>query len=241
MSLSKIFSGKQKKLALLIDPDKTSAKNAAKLAIEAEKYGFQMIFVGGSLISEPFDNYISTIKSLCKLPVIIFPGSLYQISAKADGLLLLSLISGRNPEYLIGQHVQAAPVIEKMKLQTISTGYILIDGGTVTSVEYMSNTKAIPADKVDIIKATAKAGELLGLQLVYLEGGSGAKSRVPSEVIREVKNTVSVPLIVGGGIRTASELKAVFTSGADIAVVGTAIENNAKLLKEFAGILKSFK
>jgi phosphoglycerol geranylgeranyltransferase len=240
MDLQKIFSGKNKKLALLIDPDKTTAVSAAKLSVEAENNGFQIILIGGSLVSEPLDQYIQIVKKSCKLPLILFPGSLFQVSAKADGMLLLSLISGRNPEYLIGQHVLAAPVIKKMKMQTISTGYILIDGGNITSVEYMSNTKAIPSNKTDIIKATALAGEMLGLQLIYLEAGSGAKNRVPSKVISEVKNTVSVPVIVGGGISTAYELKEVYKAGSDIAVIGTAIENNAKLLKEFAKVLKGF-
>ena len=238
MDLQKIFSGNKKKLALLIDPDKTTAAAAAKLSVEAGKNGFQLILIGGSLVSEPLDQYIQTVKKSCKLPVVLFPGSLFQVSTKADGMLLLSLISGRNPEYLIGQHVLAAPVIKKMKLQTISTGYILIEGGGTTSVEYMSNTKAIPANKTDIIKATALAGEMLGLKLIYLEAGSGAKNRVPSKVIREVKNVVSIPVIVGGGISTARDLKEVFAAGADMAVVGTAIENNAKLLKEFAEVVK---
>ena len=240
MDLQKIFSGKQKKLALLIDPDKTSAAAAAKLSVEAGKNGFQFILIGGSLVSEPLDQYINTVKKICKLPVVLFPGSLFQVSANADGMLLLSLISGRNPEYLVGQHVLAAPVIKKMKLQTIPTGYILIDGGNTTSVEYMSNTKAIPANKSDIIKATALAGEMLGLKLIYLEAGSGAKSRVPSKVISEVKNTVSVPVVVGGGISSVRELKEVFAAGADIAVIGTAIENNSKLLKEFARVVKDY-
>lgn len=241
MDLLKIFSRNKKKIALLIDPDRTTATIAAKLSIEAEKNGFQLILIGGSLVSEPLDKYIQTVKKTCKLPVILFPGSLFQVSANADGMLLLSLISGRNPEYLVGQHVLAAPIIKKMKLPTVSTGYILIDGGNTTSIEYMSNTKAIPANKTDIIKATALAGEMLGLKLIYLEAGSGAKRRVPSKVISEVRSAVSIPVIVGGGIATANELKDVLAAGADIAVVGTAIENDAKQLKEFAEVLKDFK
>jgi len=237
MDLQKLFSGKSKKLALLIDPDKTPANKAAKMAADAEKYGFHVIFVGGSLISEPFDKYISAIKSKCKLPVILFPGSLFQISAKADGMLLLSLISGRNPEYLIGQHVIAAPLIKKMKLQTIPAGYILVEGGYTSSVEYMSNTKTIPASKTDIIKATAMAGEMLGLKLLYLEAGSGARSRIPSKVIHEVKSSITIPLIVGGGITSGKELKEVFAAGADIAVIGTAIEKETSLIKEFGKII----
>lgn len=235
MELKKLFSGKSKKLALLIDPDKTPSKKAAMQAAEAEKYGFHIIFVGGSLISEPFDKYISIIKSSCKLPVILFPGSLFQISAKADGMMLLSLISGRNPEYLIGQQVIAAPLIKKMKLLTIPTGYILVEGGNTSSVEYMSNTKAIPASKTDIIMSTAMAGEMLGLKLIYLEAGSGAHSRIPSKVIQEVKKSITIPLIVGGGISSVKDLKEVFLAGADIAVIGTAIEKNPKLMIEFAG------
>jgi putative glycerol-1-phosphate prenyltransferase len=149
-----------------------------------------------------------------------------QITDKADAILLLSLISGRNAEYLIGNHVVAAPLLKKSGLEIISTGYILVDGGKHTSVEYMSQTSPIPADKPDIVVATAMAGEMLGNDMTYLEAGSGAEFPVPSKTIREVKNNISIPLIVGGGIRTPEDLKNVYNAGADIAVVGSAIEKS---------------
>ena len=207
MNLYSLFIGKKKKLALLIDPDKTSLTNAVTLSKEAMEQQFHFVFIGGSIISESIDNYIKTIKSSCSLPIILFPGSYFQLSKFADGLLLLSLISGRNPEYLIGQHVIAAPLIKKYGLATIPTGYILINGGSVSSTEYMSNTKAIPALKTDIIKATALAGEMLGLKLIYLEAGSGAKNPVSEQIISEIRKTVSIPIIVGGGISDPKQLK----------------------------------
>ncbi len=237
MDLLKLFSDKKKKLALLIDPDKTSALQAIKLVSDAYRYRFSMVLIGGSLVSEKLDEYISAIKLKSKLPVILFPGSVYQVSLKADGMLFLSLISGRNPDYLIGQHVIAAPLINKSKLQIIPTGYVLIESGSVTSVEYMSNTKPIPYSKPEIICATALAGEMLGLKMIYLEAGSGAGKKVNAEIIKEVRKTISIPLIVGGGINTPVELTEVLKAGADIAVIGTAIEKNPELLKDFGKVL----
>jgi len=237
MDLIKLFSDKKKKLALLIDPDRTPVVSAVKLISEAYKNNFSFILIGGSLVSEKLDEYISVLKNKSKLPIVLFPGSVYQVSLKADGMLFLSLISGRNPDYLIGQHVIAAPIINKSKLQVIPTGYILIESGSVTAVEYMSNTKPIPATKPDIICATALAGEMLGLKMIYLEAGSGANKKVHSEIIKQVRNTITVPLIVGGGIHSPAELKEVFKAGANIAVIGTAIEKKPELLKEFGKIL----
>lgn len=237
MELLKLFSGKKKKLALLIDPEKMSVENAVFISRSAQNSNFSFIFIGGSLVSELLDKYISAIKNSCSLPVILFPGSVYQVSDKADGILFLSLISGRNPEYLIGQHVIASPILKKTNLKILPAGYILIESGHVTSVEYMSNTKPIPANKIDIITATAIAGEMLGLKLIYLEAGSGAKNKVNSEIIKEVKKNISVPLIVGGGIRNTRQLKDVFKAGADVAVIGTAIENNPSLIKEMGEVI----
>ncbi len=239
MNLYSKFTSKNKKLALLIDPDKTSAVDAGKIAKKASENGFHFIFVGGSIVTEPIDELVKNIKLSCNIPVILFPGSPLQLSPKADGLLLLSLISGRNPEYLIGHHVNAAPIIKKYKLVTIPTGYILINGGKVSSTEYMSNTKAIPVSKIDIIKSTALAGEMLGLKLIYLEAGSGANNSVSEEIIKEVKKTVSIPVIVGGGICNTKQLTAIFNAGADVVVIGTAIENDKTLIKKFAKALKA--
>jgi putative glycerol-1-phosphate prenyltransferase len=174
------------------------------------------------------------------LPVILFPGSIFQISDKADGILLLSLISGRNPDLLIGNHVIAAPILKKTSLEIISTGYMLIDGGNKTSVEYMSNTKPIPSDKADIAAATEFAGELIGNKLIYLEAGSGAKNHVNENLIKEVKKSINIPLIVGGGISDIKKLDKICKAGADIIVTGTAFEKNSGLIKAFSKKIHSF-
>ena len=181
---------------------------------------------------------IDVIKSVYTGPVILFPGNANQVSANADAILFLSLISGRNAEFLIGNQVLSAPVIKNSGLEAIATGYMLIDCGKTTSVEYMSNTQPIPYDKPDIAVATAIAGEMLGLKALYLEGGSGAQSFVNPEIISAVKKSCSIPLIVGGGIRSCESLRNVFDSGADIAVVGTIIEKNPELLSEMMKVVR---
>jgi len=215
----------KKSLAVLIDPDKTQELD---LQIDlTHKLGADYIFVGGSLtINNNLSLVISSIKKKSKLPVILFPGNNAQISSKADGILLLSLISGRNPEYLIGQHVTAAPMLDKANIEILPTGYMLIENGKSTSVEYISQTKPIPRDKADIALATAMAGEMLGLKNIYLEAGSGAKHPVPDKMIKTLSQKLKIPLIVGGGIRNKKQLKKAFKAGADIVVVGTAIEKN---------------
>lgn len=241
MDIKALLTGKDKKrAALLIDPEKTPSAKAVELAEAASKNGFGFILVGGSLVSSSLDNYLAELKKCSRLPVIIFPGSIHQLSPHADGMLLLSLISGRNPEYLIGQHVIAAPLIKKMKIQTVSCGYIIIESGAVTSVEYMSNTRAIPPSKKDIIIATALAGELLGLQIIYLEAGSGAENSVPAGIIGDVCRNVNIPVIVGGGISKPQQLYDVFNAGASIAVIGTAIENNPGLIESFGEVAAGF-
>jgi len=182
-----IFKSKGKKLAVLIDPGKTNTDRLKTVVENSQKYGTDFFFVGGSIISQSIDDTIHIIKENSDLPVILFPGSVYQLSENADAVLLLSLISGRNPEFLIGNHVVAAPFLKKSNLEIISTGYILIDGGNKSSVEYMSNTKPIPADKKDIAKATAMAGEMLGLSAIYLEAGSGAKKAVSMKSSNQLK------------------------------------------------------
>jgi len=235
-----LFNTKKKKLAVLIDPDKQSAEKLAFISEKSEKDGADFFLVGGSLVSSSLDSTIEVIKKNSNLPVILFPGSILQISNKADGILLLSLISGRNPDLLIGNHVIAAPILKKTSLEIISTGYMLIDGGNKTSVEYMSNTKPIPSNKADIAAATAIAGELIGNKLIYLEAGSGAKNHVNEKLISEVKKSINIPLIVGGGLSNVEDVEKVCKAGADIIVTGTAFEKNYDLIKLFSERVSSF-
>lgn len=235
------FLQKQKKLALLIDPDKQSDESLKSLAKTAENEGVHFVFVGGSLVTSSTSHAISVIKESYNGPVILFPGNASQVSVNADAILFLSLISGRNAEFLIGNHVLSAPVIKNANLEAISTGYILIDCGKTTSVEYMSNTSPIPYNKPDIAVATALAGEMLGLKALYLEGGSGANTIVNPEIISRVKKACSIPLIVGGGIRTTESLREVLECGADIAVVGTIIEKQPELLPAMMAVVKQMR
>jgi phosphoglycerol geranylgeranyltransferase len=222
----------QKKLALLIDPDKFGS---AAFISHAEKAGVDYFFVGGSLISKGnFAKCVETVKHNTKLPVVIFPGHVDQVSPDADGILFLSLISGRNPENLIGKHVLAAPVLKKMKLEIIPTGYMLIDGGRVTAATYMSNTVPIPHDKSDIASCTALAGEMLGLKLIYMDAGSGAERHISLKMIKEVKKNISVPLIIGGGIRTPEDAYEICKAGADMIVIGTIAEESPELVGQIA-------
>ena len=232
------FSGKKKILALLIDPEETSPDVLPVLIDSALRARVSMILVGGSLVNHPVGPLIDAIKNICSLPVILFPGTTGQLSDKADGLLLLSLISGRNPEFLIGNHVVAAQILKRSSLEIIPTGYMLIENGKTSSAEYMSNTRPLPANKPDLVVSTALAGEMLGLKLIYLEGGSGAPGIIPTELISAVKKNISIPLVVGGGIRSVGDLKRVYEAGADIAVVGNAVENDTTKLLEFAQVLK---
>lgn len=232
--LSQSEAGK-KQLAVLIDPDKLLNQDVEKIAINAEKSGVDCFFVGGSLlVNNELDQCIKTLKANSQIPVILFPGNTMQMSWKADAILFLSLISGRNAEMLIGRHVIAAPHLKMSPLEVISCGYMLIESGKSTAVQYMSNTVPIPSDKLDIAICTAMAGEMLGLKLIYLEAGSGAQQSVPLHMIEQVKQNVLIPLIVGGGIRTPEKANQAAAAGADIIVVGTAIENNSGLTGEIA-------
>lgn len=232
--LSQSEAGK-KQLAVLIDPDKIQNKDVEKIAINAENSDVDCFFVGGSLlVNNELDQCIKTLKANSKIPVILFPGNTMQMSWKADAILFLSLISGRNAEMLIGRHVIAAPHLKMSPLEVISCGYMLIESGKSTAVQYMSNTIPIPSDKMDIAICTAIAGEMLGLKLIYLEAGSGAQQSVPIAIIEQVKQNIRIPLIVGGGIRTPEKANEAATSGADIIVVGTAFENNSGLTGEIA-------
>lgn len=228
-----------KKFALLIDPDKLSVQAILSTLYAANESGVKFIFVGGSLTSTSIDSTIELIRKNTTIPLVLFPGSLLQLSNKADAILLLSLVSGRNPDYLIGNHVLAAPFLRKANIEIIPTAYILIDGGNVTSVEYVSNTKPIPATKGDLVVATAMAAEMMGNKLIYLEAGSGAINHVPAGVIREVKRNTTVPVIVGGGIDTKEKAKIVLEAGADMIVVGTAVEKNIEKLHQIHAAVQS--
>lgn len=240
MIYDSIFKSKSKKLAVLIDPGKTNSNKLGSVVEKSQKYGVDFFLIGGSIISENIDDTIEQVKQNSDLPIILFPGSVYQLSDKVDAILLLSLISGRNPEFLIGNHVVAAPFLKKSNIEIISTGYILIEGGSKTSVEYMSNTKPIPEDKTDIAVATAIAGEMLGMSAIYLEAGSGAKKSVNEKIIKSVKDNINIPLIVGGGIKNEQTLTNICDAGADIIVTGTAFETNPSLIKNFSEIIKKY-
>ena len=229
----------RKKMAVLFDPDKMRLgrmNQALDLAVEC---GIDYFFIGGSLVvNNMLDDVLSAVKERCEIPMVLFPGSSFQLSYRADALLFLSLISGRNAELLIGQHVISAPFLKLSPLEIISTGYMLIDGGVQTSVQYMSNTYPIPAHKDDIAVCTAIAGEMLGLKMMYMDAGSGARNPVSTDMIDAVSSAVSVPLIVGGGIRTAEAMAADFRAGADVVVVGNAIETDPGLIREMAATRK---
>lgn len=225
----------KKKFVVLIDPDKLEIQNIDQLVSLANNAQVDSFFVGGSLmVSDILDHTISTIKEQCNIPVVLFPGSSLQLSYQADALLFLSLISGRNPELLIGKHVETAPFLKISPLEIISTGYMLIDGGVATSVSYMSNTYPIPATKDDIAVCTAVAGELLGMKLIYMDAGSGAEKPISTSMIERVSQAIDIPLIIGGGIRTAQKVLENVRAGADIIVVGNAIEKDPNLIIEMA-------
>lgn len=230
-------SGK-KSFAILIDPDKVSVGSIDNLINLAVQSKVDYLFVGGSLvISDQLDECIQHIKNLCSIPVVLFPGSPAQVSKHADALLYLSLISGRNPELLIGQHVLSAPFVKKSGLEIIPTGYMVIDGGAPTTVSYISNATPIPADKNDIAMCTAMAGEMLGKKLIYMDSGSGAKKAITEEMIKVVAQNIEVPLIVGGGIRDAEKAYLNCKAGADVIVVGNAIEKDPSLIDEIAAAI----
>lgn len=222
----------EKSIALLLDPDKSKGKSLQKILKTAASCKVDFIMTGGSLTFSSIDSLIDSVRQQCSIPVVLFPGNLLQLSHKADTILLLSLISGRNPELLIGNHVIAAPFLKNVRHKLVSVGYILVGCGTKTSVEYISQTEAIPAEKPDIVVATAIAGEMLGLEMIYLEAGSGASKHVPAGVIEAVRESISIPLAVGGGIRTKKEVEAVFISGANLIILGNGCEKNPELLAE---------
>lgn len=218
---------KQQLLAILIDPDKASIDLIKELSLKINLSPATHIFIGGSIVeNNTIDDLILELKKNCSLPILIFPGHPSQISHKADGLLFLSLLSGRNPEYLIEHHINSIDILQNSTLEIIPTGYILIDGGKETAVQRVSKTSPIERDNIDLAYKTAKAGEYLGKKLIYLEAGSGANYSVPEEIIKKVTQNISIPVIVGGGIRSEEEINNAYLAGADLVVIGTAFENN---------------
>jgi len=223
----------RKRIALLVDPDAYDDDGLNDLIGYINMNPPDLLLVGGSLLFKPIEIAITALKLGTSLPVFLFPGNAFQLSDRADGILFLSLISGRNAEFLIGNHVLAAPHLQRAGIEVIPTGYLLIENGSSTSVEYMSNTRPIPAHKTDIAVATAMAGEMLGLKSIYLEAGSGAAHPVATHMIKAIRKNISLSLVVGGGIRTPELALEVFGAGADMVVVGNAIEKEPALIKEF--------
>lgn len=236
MTIYERFQDKsRKKIAVLIDPDKPTDAQVLSVVAKANAADVDFFFVGGSLLTtDSLEHCIKVIKANSNIPVLIFPGNSLQISKYCDGFLLLSLISGRSAEMLIGRHVIAAPYLKLFGNEIIPTGYMLIDSGRPTSVSYMSDTTPIPHDKDDIAMCTAMAGEMLGLKLIYLEGGSGAVNPVSDSMISKVRQMIDIPLIVGGGISTPEMAAAKARAGADVICVGTRFEEEPELLQRFA-------
>jgi len=222
-------------MAVLVDPDHSGDLQVEEFAAELKHAKADLLFVGGSLlIHEGIEETLNKFRNVLNIPVVIFPGHPMQVSPNADAILLLSLISGRNPELLIGQHVHAAPLLKKSGLEILSTGYMLVDGDMPTSVSYISNTQPIPRNKPGIAACTALAGEMLGMGNIYLEAGSGAKQAVPPKMIKAVKDQIGIPLIVGGGIRTREAAASAVQAGADVVVIGSAIERDISIIKDIA-------
>ena len=230
----------KKSFAVLIDPDKVNDHNMEQLIALAVAAEVDYFLVGGSLVvSNYLDECLQLIRRECAIPTILFPGSPSQVSKYADALLYLSLISGRNPELLIGQHVISAPFVKKSGLEIMSTGYMVVDGGAPTTVSYISNASPLPADKNEIAVCTAMAGEMLGMKLIYMDAGSGAKRAINEGMIEKVAVAINVPLIIGGGIVEPEKAYRNCKAGADVIVVGNAIEKDASLIKEMAAAVHS--
>jgi len=225
----------KKLFALLIDPDKQDKNQLITIIEKSKKANTDYFFVGGSLLTnDSLDICLETLKANSDIPVILFPGNAMQVNNKADGILFLSLISGRNAEMLIGKQVITAPILKQSSLEVLPTGYMLIDSGNPTTVSYMSNTTPIPAEKDAVAACTAMAGEMLGLKLIFMDGGSGAQNPISEEMIASVNKSIDVPLILGGGISSGEKAIANCKSGADIIVVGNAIEKDENLISEIA-------
>jgi len=231
----------RKLFIVLIDPDKCAGKEQiAAFATLLAKASPDFIFVGGSHTTESIAQTIKDLKANCNIPLVLFPGNALQFTPEADALLFLSLLSGRNSDFLIGQHVIIAPAVKKSCIETISTGYILVESDHATAVEYISNTRPIPRKNPQLAATTAIAGELLGSQMIYLEAGSGAYPPVPSEMISQVKQSITIPLIVGGGLRNKVDILVALRAGADAIVVGNVLETSPELMIEFAETVHQF-
>lgn len=233
-SLQQKHKANKKSIAVLVDPDKAEDPSRLLHLINlASENCVDYFFVGGSLVtSANLSEVVKKIKENVTIPVVLFPGSAIQVDASADALLFLSLISGRNPELLIGQHVVAAPIIRNTRLEVIPTGYMLINSGKITSVAYISNTMPIPDDKYSLAASTALAGQMLGLQTIYIDAGSGAEKEISPRMIASVRKSIAIPLIVGGGINSAQKAITALEAGADMIVVGNALEKDPDLLTE---------
>lgn len=240
-SFGNIKAKNKKAFAVLLDPDGLSEERLSELLAMSTQSKVDYFFVGGSLITHyVVEQSIRMIKEKSNVPVILFPGNSLHISPLADGILFLSLISGRNPEFLIGQQVVAAPLLKASGLEVMPTGYLLVDGGRPTTVSYISNTNPIPHNKPAIAACTAMAGEMLGLKLMYLDAGSGAENVVSSEMVSAVRKAVDTPLIVGGGINSVEKAQHLLEAGADVIVVGNGIEKDISLLAEIAKTVEAF-
>ena len=241
--LSKLNNCVEKKGAgfiVLIDPDKKNDKNIDKLVEKANQNGVDAIFVGGSIMMDGlYHKRVERIKSISEIPVILFPGGVNQINKHYDAMLFMSLISGRNSHYLIGEQVIAAPIVKDYEIETIPTGYLLIDGGAPTSVEVVSGTKPLPSNRPDMIVSHALAAQFLGMKLIYLEAGSGALNKVPEDVVKKVADEINIGLIVGGGIRTPEDANSIVDSGASFVVIGSVIEKSVELMEDFSSAIHS--
>ena len=241
---NKIVANKKigkKSFALLIDPDKQNENQLLSIIEKAKKANTDYFFVGGSLLTnDSLDACLATLKENSTIPVILFPGNAMQVNNQADGILFLSSISGRNADMLIGKQVITAPILKQSSLEVLPTGYMLIDSGKPTTVSYMSNTNPIPANKDTVAACTAMAGEMLGLKFIFMDGGSGAKNPISEKMIKTVREAINVPLIIGGGISSGAKAIANCKAGADIIVVGNAIEKNENLISEIADAIHNY-
>jgi geranylgeranylglyceryl phosphate synthase family protein len=228
----------RKSFAVLLDPDKIDFETFPAFLRKSAEHGVDYFFVGGSLITTyVIKELVEAIRAYTDIPSVLFPGNSLHIEPSADAILLLSLISGRNPDLLIGQHVISAPLLKNSGLEILPTGYMLVESGKLTTVSYISNTIPLPRDKPGVAACTAMAGEMLGLKLVYLDAGSGAQMSVPQEMISAVNQAVSAPVIVGGGINSVTKAHQALTAGADLIVIGNGIESNPELLPEIASLV----
>jgi len=234
-----ILSDRSKKVAILVDPDKmNSTINLAPLLAKIKMLNPSFILIGGSTVGvDDFENCIRIVKKHVQIPILLFPGSPSQISSKADGILFLTLISGRNPDFLIGHQVESAPKIKKMNLESIPTGYVLIDGGKTSAVAYVSQTTPIPEDQLSIAVNTCIAGEMLGLKALFLDAGSGATNPVSATMISAIKANTGLPLIVGGGIKSLIQIETAFSAGADLVVIGNKVEEDENFLLDIKTLI----